>query len=350
MKHTVLFFLFLFSLNAIAIDYSMIPFRSGNKWGYCDSNKKIIMKPKFERTYWFADNGLARVKIADKYGFINKSGEFKFEAKYDNASDFLFNYCMVELGKQKYCLNENGELTKTNVEHSYSCSFSSVLDDGENTICINCCKAFGVKGNYGTVCKEIKYIDNDFKTIAIDSIPAQYDTIYTSIGYAEKFTPLIASKNGKFGMVTNKNKIVYPFEFDSIRVIDYNTLVLKKNNMWTLRDTSQILYSNFSQWHSYLFDSGTYFTVKISNKWGVINSKGKVVVPIQFDEIKFPSRHIIPREFTVKTNGKWGYISDQGNISSIYDLLEPFNGEQYTLVVKKGLEGYVDRKGIEYFE
>jgi len=38
----------------------LIPYRSGELWGYCTPDKKIVIEPQFEFASWFYE-GLARV-------------------------------------------------------------------------------------------------------------------------------------------------------------------------------------------------------------------------------------------------------------------------------------------------
>jgi hypothetical protein len=66
----------------------LIPYRMGDKWGFCDANKKLIIQVRYEEVLLFTD-GLARVKLNGKYGFINKSGTEVIPPKYDNASIFF---------------------------------------------------------------------------------------------------------------------------------------------------------------------------------------------------------------------------------------------------------------------
>lgn len=349
MRQIVFLALFLSSISSFSKDLSLIPYRVGDKWGYCDKNEKIIIKPKFERTYWFSDNGLARIKVKKKYGFIDKEGKIIIAAKFKEASNFSFSGALVVLKGVNYCLNEKGELEKTEAKHSFDCFCTVATASGED-ICTNCCTPFEYQDQWGIVCQTIKYIDNEFKTMSYDSIPAQYDTIYSSIGYSNKFTPLIARKNKKFGIVDTKNNIRFDFKYDSIKVLSYNVFLLKKEGEWTLRDTSRILYSGIKTFKSYIFYSGYYVAFEKDDNWGVVNAKGVEIITPKFENIELPSRYIIQREFTVKQDGKWGYISDKGNIAPLYDELEPFNGYEYTLVMKNGKYGYINRGGKEYFK
>ena len=42
----------------------LIPYRKGDKWGYCTPNKKIVIAPKFDDGTRFFDKGLAWVLVA----------------------------------------------------------------------------------------------------------------------------------------------------------------------------------------------------------------------------------------------------------------------------------------------
>src|SRR5215470_6777971 len=66
----------------------LIPYRKGDKWGFCDANKELIIPARYEEVYLFTD-GLARVNLNGKYGFIDKSGTEVIPLKYDNASIFF---------------------------------------------------------------------------------------------------------------------------------------------------------------------------------------------------------------------------------------------------------------------
>lgn len=51
-----------------------IPFRKGDKWGYCDKNKKMLIDAKYDWVTHFSD-GLAVVWLNNKSGFIDKTGK-----------------------------------------------------------------------------------------------------------------------------------------------------------------------------------------------------------------------------------------------------------------------------------
>ena len=44
----------------------------GDKWGYIDKSGNFVINPQFDRVSQFAPNGLAYVKSGELYGYIDK--------------------------------------------------------------------------------------------------------------------------------------------------------------------------------------------------------------------------------------------------------------------------------------
>ena len=61
----------------------LIPYRKGNKWGYCDGNKNIVIDCVYDRTYVFRE-GLACVELNQKMGFVNSIGQVVIDIYYDS--------------------------------------------------------------------------------------------------------------------------------------------------------------------------------------------------------------------------------------------------------------------------
>lgn len=74
---------------------TLIPYRKGDKWGYCDRNKRLVIPV----TYDFVDSfshGLAYVMLNGKYGYIDTNGDMKIPAVYDDAYSFGDGYPFSE--------------------------------------------------------------------------------------------------------------------------------------------------------------------------------------------------------------------------------------------------------------
>lgn len=73
---------------------------SGQNWGYMNTDGKIVIQAKYQTAGPFKD-GLARVKIDDKYGFIDQKGKIIIKAKFANASNFQNDIASVFLKNER---------------------------------------------------------------------------------------------------------------------------------------------------------------------------------------------------------------------------------------------------------
>lgn len=78
-------------------------------------------------------------------------------------------------------------------------------------------------------------------------------------------------------------------------------------------------------------------------KYGFINTKDELVVPLQFDEVK----EFAFGRAAVKMNGKWGYIDDYGTIviEPIYSSAENFRSNYFAEVRIRNKAGVIDNAG-----
>ena len=108
-------------------------FGNGNKYGYKLKNSDlIIIPPIFDNAKDFS-NGLAKVFIAGKYGFINKIGDFIVPHIYDYAYDFSDGLALVVLDGKSGFVNNKGKIVIP-IQYEYIGSFSEglspVIDKG----------------------------------------------------------------------------------------------------------------------------------------------------------------------------------------------------------------------------
>ncbi len=110
LKQIMVLCVLILSLSSIAqtIDYSLIPYRKGDKWGYADAQKNVLITPKYNEAQWFSE-GFAAVKIGSKWGYINKQGKLVIPAKFTVAKSFRKGY-VPNSGKAgggiPFCLQE----------------------------------------------------------------------------------------------------------------------------------------------------------------------------------------------------------------------------------------------------
>lgn len=86
----------------------LIPYREGQKWGYCDSTGKVIIIPAYDAAHLFHGE-FAIVMLGYKYGLINRKGDevIKPQYKYMHREK---NYYVVQPNEEKrYYINEKNE-------------------------------------------------------------------------------------------------------------------------------------------------------------------------------------------------------------------------------------------------
>jgi hypothetical protein len=183
-------------------------------------------------------------------------------------------------------------------------------------------------------------------------------------------------KDGKWGIINSKGKVVVRQIYDYIENFDHNNGRLLKH--------LKLLSSNA---HHYLYQP-TYFAadplnkgrtkVKKASKHGLIDTNGKVIVPVIYEELEYfkdgramakksskwgfinaRGKEIIPFNYDsasyfndgrapVKKDGKYGFINNEGDlvVPLIYDQVFGFL-DGTAKVMKDGKWGYIDMKGTQ---
>ncbi len=74
-------------INKLEEEPFLIRCRKQNKWGFRDSNNKIILPPIYDYAENFSE-GLASVTLNGKHGYIDKKGNVAIPFVYDSAWAF----------------------------------------------------------------------------------------------------------------------------------------------------------------------------------------------------------------------------------------------------------------------
>ena len=92
-----------------------------------------------------------------------------------------------------------------------------------------------------------------------------------------------------------------------------------------------------------LFKNG-YLAVKKDGNWGVVNKKGKTIIPFEYEKIKICD---LDNLFLVKEDGKYGFINNDiiYVINNDYEDADVFSENGLAPVEKKDKWGYIDKNG-----
>ena len=68
----------------------------------------MVIPAQFDQAGEFSD-GMARARIAGRFGYIDKSGKFTINPQFDQAGDFEHGLAPVWLGDRQGYINKDGK-------------------------------------------------------------------------------------------------------------------------------------------------------------------------------------------------------------------------------------------------
>jgi hypothetical protein len=78
------------------------------KWGYIDTTGNVIIPPKYNEVENFSD-GLARVRSGTKWGLVDISGREIIKPTFDAIYEFVNGKAKVLLNGEHYYMNKEGQ-------------------------------------------------------------------------------------------------------------------------------------------------------------------------------------------------------------------------------------------------
>lgn len=334
-------------INPPVADGRLIPYRKGDKWGYADSTKKIIIEPKFEDADCFTED-LAGAKLNGKWGYIDKNGNEIIPFKYDSTYWFRDGVALVLIakGSQEYTSCCYGIIDKTGKEIS-PLKFRSASDFSEGMAKIGSGASLWKSG----------YIDTTGKIV----IPANYAGAekfsegLAAVGYDPDIDKNMAKgyiNTEKYGFIDKTGKVVIPFKY--WRTGDFSdglapVAPFDEKLGWGYIDKSGNKVIQFKYDSAKEFSDG-FAPVRLDKdgKWGFIDKTGKEIIPYKYDNAWDISEGLA----LVKLNGKWGFIDKNGKevIPFKYDDARKFENGLAFVTSEKGVKFYIDKNGTEYYE
>lgn len=353
-----------------------------------------------------------------RYGYINLDGKEIIEIKYNDL------YRITEINSQDTYIicAENGKYgliinDKQVIENEYQ---SLVYDESNNTIIALKGKKYGVLSTTGEIIIPFEYkqidvtgeyiyatttdenvkifdsngketnmskdlaiinVDNTDYKIHIETIDGKttYNIYknqqlvtkkeYTYIQYLYDDYFIACNKDGKLGIINDKEDIKVEFNYNSIQKIENTNMVQTVNNTTNITEIyskemkkicelknatlennkeyikiyndEQIKYISKDEKeinNTEVFKNNIIFAKKQGTKWGFVDINGNKIVDYKYEKVTEINKYGFAG---IKQNGKWGVINSQGQVivEPIYELNsnEPtFIGEYYQVIYGNG--------------
>lgn len=291
--------------------YSFQDEKSG-KWGYKCRRQVVIPAIYDETSCDCFSEGLAAVKLNDKYGYIDWKGTIVIPTVYEEANNFVNNMALVKLNGKMGCIDRSGNIIIP-LLYDYFSDFSeglAVVRAGDK------CSFIDVNG------KKVFPIDFD-------------DANGFYKGRAR------VTYNGKEGIIDKTGAFIVPAKYRYITSFEEGKAGVRLNDKWGFIDENgkEIVPAIYDYVNSF---SNGMAAVKLNGKWGFIDENGKEIIPAIYDYVTSFSNGMA----AVELNGKCGYIDSAGNLAvpAIYDKSN-FFGKTAGVVWLNRKYGAVDRTG-----
>jgi len=334
-------------------DMSLIPYRQGDLWGYASVDRSIVIKPEYAEAGLFYE-GFASVKKADKYGYINKEGKVVIPIKYFKVTAFRFGFFEAkgnvktdegDLHSQKTVLFAGASLTKDGYEICIDTKGQRMpkcpaIPEGSAPD-INKPEKVIVKTNYSTIHKTGLFdkIVDDYKMV-----PGADATYY------------IATRNKNYGVFNNTFDIILPFEYAMVKkknIGGMTYLLAEKDGLQGVffgNGSPYITVENNKLQAVTASNSVNYFIVGKDGKTGVKDMTHNYVVQTKYADVNYDSTgsgFILTADDGTK--GFW-FLNGK-TVEPKYAEVKALPGGEYIYVkTQAGKWGYINNKGLEFFE
>lgn len=152
----------------------------------------------------------------------------------------------------------------------------------------------------------------------------------------------VHNKQNKWGFIDKDSSIIIPFEYDFVNPFE-NGLAYAKNGKkeFFITKNNLKLEGDFDEVKIFSFGLAG---VRKNKKWGFINEKGKLTIPLIYDEVQyFTTNGLSP----VAKDGKAGFIDKSGKeiIPIIYDDARSEQMDDIVIVKQNKKWAFFDNKG-----
>lgn len=233
----------------------------GKYYGVVNKSNTIVVPFIYDEILRTFSSGLINVCKNDKWGCLDLNGNVVIPLEYDWIVPFDKKTSGISSAKRNGkwgLINKNGTIVEPfvhNEEILFSNNFASLTRNGENLIISRDGQIF-----YGKIKNE--------KSVGHEGI-------------------IIVNKQGKYGLMNHVGEMVIPFEYDEI--VKDNTkrcFVVTQNKKNGLVSFEGMLLIPL-EYDGIGDGSRSTFAAKLDGYWGVISEDNHVVLPFEYDEIKF---------------------------------------------------------------
>lgn len=231
---------------------------------------------------------LITAKYENKWGYMNKKGQWLIEPTYKKVTPFIEELAIVNVDGKTYFINRNGQKV-------------SMLNEKSEAILpfINSRAAIKIKGKW-------VHVDSEFNKTS-----EEMDFLGS---YANNHAPFKAGN--KWGLIDSSNKeIIYGYEDIVTNTLGQATV---NKRFFAKSEKDYYLYSikgkevagPFKQVKAFSNENEFAAVMNLKKQWGFIDKDGKIVIDYLWEDANSFSSNLA----AVKRNEMWGFINEKGSL------------------------------------
>lgn len=346
-----------------------------------DTTGKVLWTKPFSEKLSYDKYKLARVKIDNKWGWVNKMDSLVIPAIFEEVSyKFTKKQCVSCMALGKTAKGWQGILPDGTLQAYTPPPVPMQTNNLSNTKGIQKIEAngkWGIQNGFtNTILIAPKYDDvrvfqNGIFAFKMNDLWGYADTLgqvifepqFGTYQDISKGSALAYSPDRKQGFIDNKGNILLPPIYDAISFNqERGYYELKKNGKVGIIDSAfqSIISPIYERIELYtnnkiLLKNG-WFKFFDDEKMGLLNAKGEIVLSVPYEDYEPLSAHIA----AAKTDGKWGILNTNTNewiVSPIFDELKKTSDSHYRLFLPSkfaylstDLEYVWEEAGFEYLK
>ncbi|PCJ26761.1 MAG: hypothetical protein COA97_05045 [Flavobacteriales bacterium] len=226
------------------------------------------------------EEGRAAVNLGGYYELIDRSGKTFTNEKFDIVHGTVDGFTTVEKNKKLNLINPKGKL---HIKKWYD--FVSPFCT-EQLRCVRDGKKWGYLNHKGEV-----------------AIPIEYDSVTV---FSEELA--VVEKDGKFGFINSLGQVIIPFQYEQVGGFDEGLAPVMIGKVWGFIDVTTKIGIPPQYQEIGSFSDGICGVMNEGGKWGTINKKSEVVIPLLYDNF-FPYVNGIA---AVEIKGEYYFINKRG--------------------------------------
>ena len=262
----------------------------GHSSGVINAMGTEIIPPIYDEITSWIENGVIAVRLGNKWGYIDTNGHsFAGSIHYENIGGFLTNKLLSAKYNGKWgAVNQNGDVM---IPFLYDYDFHFPNDNFGGYYPA----AVAINGKWG-------YID----TLGQEVISFKYEEARAFIdGVA------VVKRSNRILFITTNDSLVKELKYDDIRTDYqfYHLYPVQLNGKWGYAKQlgEEVIAPKYTSAGD--FKNG-FAIVELGNQFGVINEKGKMIIPFEYDRIEASGGY--ENYFYCSKNGKYCTLDSYG--------------------------------------